>query len=192
METDFDRRRRASWRSVRRSAALVVAALVAIPCHAHTVINERELPPGSQNITLRVTHACPGSATTSVRMRIPEGVTRVFPFYMAGWAIKTTPRKLAVPFKTEHGTQVTETVDEVTWTGGPVPDGLFAEFRVKVELPDTPGKTLYFKVIQVCEKGELRWIETPAQGEKDFDYVPGNPVAKYREPAAFVRIVPTR
>lgn len=190
MEMEFVRRRAVC--AARCIKIIGLGALLASPAWGHTVINERELPPGSQNITLRVTHACPGSATTSVRMRVPDGVTRVFPFYMPGWTIKTTPRKLAVPLKSEHGPDITETVDEVSWTGGPVPDGLFAEFRVKVELPNTPGKTLYFKVVQGCQKGELRWIETPAAGEKDFDYVPGNPIAKYREPAAFVRIAAPR
>ena len=72
-----------------------------------------------------------------------------------------------------------------------MPDGLFVEFKLRAMLPDTPGKTLYFKTIQVCEQGDLRWIEVPKAGEPDFDFSdPKNPVMKVKEPSPFVKLVP--
>ena len=37
------------------------------------------------------------------------------------------------------------------------------------EEPDKPGTTVYFPAIQVCAKGETRWIEVPAQGQSAED-----------------------
>jgi len=55
-------------------------------------------------------------------------------------------------------------VREVTWSGGQLPDAYYDEFSIQVKLSDEVGK-LYFKVIQLCEKGRLNWIEIPAEGQ---------------------------
>jgi uncharacterized protein YcnI len=169
-------------------AGLLLCALAA-PARSHATLNERQVSPGRAFLTVRISHACDGSPTVSLRTKIPEGVTRVYPFYIPGWTITTKMRKLPAPIKGEGGVVLTETVDEITWTGGPIPDGLFAEFRFKAEIPDSPGTTLYFRTIQSCQKGEYRWVETPQPGEKDFDMANPETVLKYKEPAPFTKVV---
>ncbi|HEY6513789.1 MAG TPA: DUF1775 domain-containing protein, partial [Burkholderiaceae bacterium] len=39
----------------------------------------------------------------------------------------------------------------------------YDEFTLRGQLPDKPG-ALWFKVQQVCERGELNWAEVPASG----------------------------
>lgn len=175
-----------------RARILILAAGIALSIAAwgHAVIDEGTVTPGRQFITVRITHGCGISATHTVRIQMPAGITRVYPFYVPGWTVKTKLRKLDQPFKGEDGVMVTDTVDQVDWTGGPIPDGLFAEFKFKVDIPSEPGRTLYFKTVQLCEKGEVRWIETPKPGEKDFNYSePGNSILKHKEPAPFTKIV---
>jgi uncharacterized protein YcnI len=174
-----------------RIAAVLAGLSLAGLAHAHAVINETDLPAGTlQFITIRITHACSGSPTTAVRVLIPEDVMRVTAGYLPGWTVERKMRKLDKPYRNEVGGMVTDTVAEVIWKGGPVPDGLFAEFKMRVMLPATPGKTLYFKTIQNCQKGELRWIEVPKSGEPDFDFSDrNNPVAKVKEPSPFVKLV---
>jgi len=169
--------------------ALTVGIAFSISAWGHAVIDTATVTPGRQFVNVRITHGCGTAATQTVRIQMPAGVTRVYPFYIPGWTVKTKLRKLDQPFKGEDGVMVTETIDQIDWTGGPVPDGLFAEFRFKADVPAEPGRTLYFKTIQLCEKGEVRWIETPKPGEKDFSYEPGNPILKYKEPAPFTKIV---
>ena len=157
---------------------------------AHTIVVEKDVAPGSQLITLRISHGCSGAATTALSVKIPAGVTQVTPAYVPGWAVAVKERKLDPPIKGWDGAMLSETVDEVTWTGGPIPDHLFADFKLKVEFPNDSGKTFYFKTIQKCGSTEMRWIETPKQGEKDFDFSdPTNPVAKYKTPSPFIRVI---
>ena len=44
---------------------------------------------------------------------------------------------------------------------GSLPDDQFDEFRMVMKLPDRPGTTLYFPIVQECKDGVHRWIETP-------------------------------
>ena len=46
-------------------------------------------------------------------------------------------------------------------------------------MPNTPGKTLYFKTIQRCAKGVNRWIEIPVKGQEEPEFVaPGVALVK--------------
>ncbi len=173
-------------------AAVLASLLAAGSAQGHAVVNETNLPAGTlQFVTIRITHACGSSPTTGIRVLVPPDVSRVTVGYLPGWTVERKMRKLDKPYPNEVGGMVTETVAEVTWSGGPVPDGLFAEFKLRAMMPDAPGRTLYFKTIQLCEEGELRWIEVPKSGEPDFDFSdPKNPVMKVKEPAPFVKLVP--
>jgi hypothetical protein len=48
-----------------------------------------------------------------------------------------------------------------------------------VKLPDAPGTTLHFPVIQTCAEGELQWVEI---------LKPGDPAGHDRRPAPSVRL----
>lgn len=57
---------------------------------------------------------------------------------------------------------------EISWTANTEADQLqdawYDEFTLRGKLPDQPAE-LWFKVRQVCAKGESNWAEIPAAGE---------------------------
>ena len=115
------------------------------------------------------------------RSRIPEGVTNVKPQPKPGWTVSTVMEKLSTPLTLDHGRTVTETVREVDWSGGKLRDDFYDEFVFRAELPDKPGTTIYFPVVQECEKGINRWIEIPETGAAS---------GESREPAPQLKLVP--
>jgi uncharacterized protein YcnI len=164
-------------------SVLVAATLLAAAgsAHAHVTANPAEAPADAYFRTaLRIGHGCAGAATTAVRVKIPEGVLAVRPQAKPGWAIEIKLRKLDAPADLGHGRTVSETVDEIAWRGGPLPDAQFDEFGLVMRLPARAGSTLYFPVVQECEQGVHRWIEIPAAGQKWNDL---------REPAPYIRLL---
>jgi uncharacterized protein YcnI len=171
-------------RVVASAATLVSAALIGTAAHAHVTLEKPSAPGGaSYKAVLRVPHGCAGAATIGLRVRIPDGVLNVKPQPKPGWKITTVKEKLAKPAVLGHGREVTETVREVSWSGGKLPDDYYDEFAFRVELPDLPGKTLYFPVVQECEKGVERWIEIPEPGKSRRDY---------EKPAPELKLLPKR
>jgi uncharacterized protein YcnI len=161
------------------ASALLVAA--AGSAHAHVTASPNEAPADSYFRTaLRIGHGCNGTATTAVRVKIPDGVLGVKPQAKPGWTIEIRMRRLDKPVAIGHGRTVSEVVDEIAWRGGPLADAHFDEFGLSLRLPATAGRTLYFPVVQECEQGVHRWIEIPAAGQKWNDL---------REPAPFIRLV---
>jgi uncharacterized protein YcnI len=162
---------------------LIGASLLAfaLPAAAHVTLDTREAPAGTTlRAAFRVPHGCEGAAMTRMRVRIPDGVTAVKPMPKAGWELATVKGPLAVPVSDGHGGTVTEGVREVTWTGRLL-DEHYDEFVVRFALPDRPGQTLAFPVVQECEGGKVaRWIDVPAAGQKADDL---------REPAPLLRLV---
>ena len=148
----------------------MVALLAAAPAVAHVTLEGKQAPVGSYyKAVFAVPHGCAGSATTKIRVQIPEGVIGVKPTPKAGWQLSTTMAKLAQPYVSE-GQTITEGVKEVAWTGGKLLDAWYDEFMMQVTLPNTPGKDVFFPVVQECEKGVTRWIEIPEAGKNAGDY----------------------
>lgn len=58
-----------------------------------------------------------------------------------------------------HGKEITDTVSEVVFSGGNLPDEFMDEFAIDVKVPDTVGMKLSFPVIQECKKGSNRWVD---------------------------------
>lgn len=149
---------------------------------AHVTLEQSEAAADSYyKAVLRAPHGCKGSPTVSVRVRIPEGVTSVKPQPKLGWKLNIAHVKLATPLDDGHGGKITETVGEVSWSGSRLLDEHFDEFSMMVKLPNAPGATLYFAVVQECEQGAHRWIEIPEPGKSARDY---------REPAPALRLGP--
>ena len=167
------------------SALIASVLLVAAgSAQAHVTANPNEAPADSYFRTaLRVGHGCAGSPTTAVRVKIPDGVMAVKPQVKPGWTIEIKMRKLDKPVDAGHGRTVSEAVDEIAWRGGNLPDAYFDEFGLSMRLPAKAGQTLYFPLVQECEKGVHRWIEIPASGQKWDDL---------REPAPFIRLIDKR
>jgi periplasmic copper chaperone A len=164
------------------AAAVLSTTLVGFAAEAHITLEAQSAPAGSSyKAVFRVPHGCEGTATVKIRIRLPDGVTNVKPQPKPGWEVSTVMEKLAKPMTLDHGRVVTETVREVDWSGGKLSDSFYDEFVLRAELPDKPGTTIYFPVVQECEKGVNRWIEIPE---------PGKTSREYKEPAPSLKLVP--
>jgi periplasmic copper chaperone A len=162
-------------------AVVAVFAGSVICASAHVTAQPNEAAADSYFMaTFSVPHGCDGSATVAVRMKIPDGVTSVKPQMKASWEVSIKTRSLDRP-AAGHGATASETVDEVAWRGGPLPDNLFDTFGLIMKLPNAPGQTLYFPVVQECQQGVHRWIDIPT-GQKTWEELP--------EPAPFLRLKP--
>jgi hypothetical protein len=168
-----------SLRIVLTASLLVVLGRSA---HGHAVINETSAVAGTFTfVTIRVTHGCGTQPTRELRVLIPDGVTRVSPRFDPAWKVEKRMRKLDAPYETETGLEITETVDQVIWSGGALPDGFYGEFQIRALMPDESGRTLWFKTVQICDDGEIRWIETTSRPDQ-------NPY-ELKEPAPFLKLV---
>ncbi len=163
-------------------ALAVALAVIASPAAAHITTQPNEAPAGSYfQSAFNVPHGCGGSGTVALRVKIPDGVVAVKPQMKAGWEVAIKMRPLDKPAAAGHGPAATETVDEVSWRGGPLPDNLYDTFGLVMKLPDAPGQTLYFPIVQECQQGVHRWIEIPT-GEQSWEGL--------HEPAPFIRLKP--
>lgn len=154
-----------------KAVALTLACGMSLgsTCLAHIVTDPREAPAGGYFRTaFRVTHGCHGSPTVAVTVRIPDGVLSVKPQPKPGWTIELHKRPVEPAIAGPHGHHVHETVSEVTWRGN-LPDAYFDDFGLSMRLPDQPGTTIYFPVVQVCENGQLDWTVVPSPGQHHTD-----------------------
>jgi uncharacterized protein YcnI len=149
--------------------AAAAFALAAQTADAHVTLETTQAPTDSYyKATLRVPHGCNGTPTVALRVRIPEGVTSVKPQPKQAWKLETVRAK-------------DKEISEVAWSGGALADEHFDEFMMMVKLPDRPGATLYFPVVQECKQGVHRWIEIPPAGKSSHDL---------KEPAPALRLIP--
>jgi len=157
------------------------ALACASPVLAHVTLENRQAQIGaSYKAVLRVPHGCDGSATIAVRVRIPEGYIDVKPMPKPGWNLNVVRGKYGKPVS-QRDAKISEGVTEVGWAGGNLPDAYYDEFVLTGYVGDDlpPGQSLYFPVVQECEKGVHRWIEIPAAGQRESP-----------EPAPALRLLP--
>lgn len=155
-----------SWRSGVGAIGACVGLLVAsVPTVAHVTLERQEAAVGSSyKGVLRVPHGCSGSPTTAIRVRLPAGLIAVKPMPKPDWELSTVTGRYPKPY-TLRGAPVSEGVTEISWSG---------------------GQTIYFPVVQECEKGVHRWIEIPT-GKPSSGHGEGS-----SEPAAALRLLPKR
>jgi uncharacterized protein YcnI len=169
-----------------RTILLAAAAFVAVTCaRAHITLENQEAPVGgSYKAVMRVPHGCDGSATTAIRVRIPDGFITVKPMPKPGWKLDTVNGKYTRAYSL-HGAKVSEGVTEVRWSAGNLPDAFYDEFVFTGAIADEleSGKTLYFPVVQECEKGVHRWIEIRTNGDSHEET---------SEPAPALKLLPKR
>jgi uncharacterized protein YcnI len=146
-----------------------VAALVVVGgAVAHVGTTPGEAPAGQTSVIgFTVGHGCEGSPTRSVSIRLPAGITSAKPKPKPGWKLTIKRGKLPQPIKDFEGNTVTTGVLQVTWSGGNLPDAYFDAFELRLGMPNTPGKTLYFPTVQQCRKGVHRWIQIPKKGQPE-------------------------
>ena len=119
----------------------------------------------SYKAVLRVPHGCEGKPTTAIRIQIPEGLIAVKPMPKLGWRLDAIRGKYQRPYDYD-GSQLTEGVKEVDWTGGQLADEFYDEFVFVGRLTNlAPGTVLSFPTVQECQGAVQRWIEIPAPGQ---------------------------
>jgi periplasmic copper chaperone A len=164
--------------------AIIATAVVAMSsASAHITLLNREAAVGSSyKAVFVVSHGCAGSATTEIRVQIPEGVIGVKPMPKPGWNVETIKGKYASEYEF-HGAKLSEGVKEVVWSGGKLPDDFYDEFVISTHLTGSlkADTTLYFPVVQQCEQGVSRWIDIPADHAHAQDS---------KSPAPGVRLIP--
>ncbi len=102
----------------------IAAVLAASTASAHVTLQGREATIGSSyRAVFVVPHGCAGSATTKLRIQIPEGVIEAKPMPKAGWNVEVIKGKYASEIDF-HGGKLTEGVKEVVWSGGKLPDDI--------------------------------------------------------------------
>lgn len=134
--------------------ALALSLLAAaLPAPAHVTLPPGGAPAGAETTAVfRVGHACKDAqATTALRVRVPAGFTPLEAQPRAGWTVTLSAR-------------------EVAWVAdspqAALPMHERAEFAVRGRLADQPG-TLWFPVLQVCDRGSADWAQVPAHdGDK--------------------------
>ena len=145
-------------------AALVLPATSAL---AHVTVNPREMPGGGYaKLAFRVPNERDNAGTTKLEINFPaeHPFASVSVRPQPGWTYSVEKRKLDTPID-NHGTQLSEVVSKVTWTGGMIKAGEFNEFEVSVGRLPADVDSITFKALQTYENGEVvRWIEEAAPG----------------------------
>jgi uncharacterized protein YcnI len=145
------------------------ASLVLAPAgFAHVTVNPNQANAGSfSRFAVRVPTERDAD-TTQVSMQLPEGLFFVSFQPKEGWTREVKMETLDPPVEL-FGTEYTERVSEVTWSGGKIGPGEFDEFGMSARMPEAePGTELVFPAVQTYSSGEVvRWIgaadaETPA------------------------------
>jgi len=147
--------------------ATLTTLLIAGASSSHVVLEDAAAASGaSYRATFKVGHGCDGSATTGIKVQIPEGFQGSKPMPKVGWTLNTTSARLAKPYDS-HGKTITDDVVEVSWTANgkdnALPDAWYDEFVLRGTTPHQAG-ALWFKVLQICEKGQNDWSQIPATG----------------------------
>jgi uncharacterized protein YcnI len=147
-------------------AALAAALAVVPPAAAHVTVSPGEATAdGYALLEFTVPHGCEESPTTSISVKVPDGINAATPEAVPGWTVAKRMQKLDPPVDDGHGGTSAERVDTVTWTGGPLAADQLNQFALSVRMPDASGETLAWPVVQTCEEGETGWIEVAADGE---------------------------
>ena len=101
-------------------AAGVVCCFAA--ASAHVTLEKSQTPIGAPyKAVLRVPHGCEGSATTALRIRVPDGMIAVKPMPKPGWKVETVIGKYQKSYDYFHGAKLSEGVVEISFTGATFP-----------------------------------------------------------------------
>jgi uncharacterized protein YcnI len=148
---------------------LVAAVLVltAAPAFAHIGVEPTKVASGSDvELTFHVPNETESAATNKIEMQMPTDTPfgEVSVSAPAGWTVATTTVKLDNPITTDDGT-VTEAIDTVTWSGGSIPPGNYADFSIFVGPVPQDVTSLSFPTVQSYDDGtSVSWVETPTEG----------------------------
>jgi uncharacterized protein YcnI len=127
--------------------ALGAVVLAAAPASAHIEPDPSRVEPGAAaTVAFNVEHGCDTSPTTSLTFKIPKGVKDVAPEAKDEWSSKLKGKTVVF----EDGLLAANTEDQ---------------FAISFKAPNK--KTiLVWKVVQRCQEGTIRWIDTSAGAEE--------------------------
>jgi uncharacterized protein YcnI len=147
--------------SIIAMGALSALALTPAAAGAHVTVHPNSIPAGAfATVEIRVPSEEPTAATTSLRVKLPEGVAYAAGSPVPGWTFKAKTKKLAQPLTTDDGT-VSSEVTEIAYSGGRILAGQLQSFPLTVSIPAAAkaGDTLTFPTVQTYANGEVvRWI----------------------------------
>jgi periplasmic copper chaperone A len=145
-------------------AAVLTFWSVVAPALAHVTVQPEEAVVGTfSRFVVRVPTERDDASTTAVQVQLPPLAFVSFED-APGWERTVEMTTLDEPLEV-FGEQLTEVVGTVTWQGGAIGPGEFAEFGFSARLPDEPG-TLEFPAVQTYDSGEVvRWIGPPDSEE---------------------------
>jgi uncharacterized protein YcnI len=149
--------------------ALGVLVALAAPAGAHVTVQPPQATQGGfATEVFQVPNERDDSPTTMLEVTMPEeypiASVRVEP--VPGWTANVEKRTLDTPIEA-FGSEISEVVSKITWSGGEIAPGTFQRFPVSMgPLPEVDS--IEFKAVQTYASGEVvRWIEpTPASGEE--------------------------
>jgi periplasmic copper chaperone A len=146
------------------SAAVLTFWFVVAPAVAHVTVQPEEAVVGTfSRFVVRVPNERDDASTTAVQVQLPPLAFVSFED-APGWERTVEMTTLDEPLEV-LGEQVTEVVGTVTWQGGAIGPGEFAEFGFSARMPDEPG-ALEFPAVQTYDSGEVvRWIGPPDSEE---------------------------
>ena len=140
--------------------ALGAVALLAAPAAAHVTVQPNEAVAGSfSRFVVRVPNERDDASTTKVEVHFPPMAFVSFED-APGWERKEKTGKFDEPLVV-FDSEVTEGIQTVTWSGGEVEPGEFAEFGFSARMPDG-AESLTFEAIQTYSSGEVvEWTGAP-------------------------------
>lgn len=148
---------------------------------AHVSINPTEMTPGSQLFTFRVPNE-QGEATVAVKVEVPDGVDVTGVKSLTGWThqekheeVMQKPQgfQLVPQVFADHPAEETGRITEITWTGGKIMPGEYAEFSLSAKYTGEP-KELNWKTYQTYADGDT----VPWDGSNDKSPAPKVTVVK--------------
>lgn len=154
--------------TIRHAIAAAALLLAAAAAGAHVTLEEPKAFAGTgYKAVLRVGHGCEGTATHTVVVQLPTDFRGAKPMPKPGWTVVIERAPLAKPYES-HGRTIKDDVVRITWKAtspeAALPDAFYDEFVLRGSAPEQAGPA-WFKVRQLCEKGEWNWAEVPAHGK---------------------------
>lgn len=135
---------------------ITLAGVNMVPASAHVTVNahaETYYAGSGAALYIRVPHSKAGLNTVQVDVAMPANIGIVKPENIPGWTESVV-----------NDTEGKNTIS-VTWKGGSLPDSSYADFGMKLTLPNTPGVTLYFPTVQTLNDGSTdAWVTIPVAG----------------------------
>ena len=127
------------------AAVVTVVLMSGAVASAHVETDPLAMQAGTTGtVAFNVEHGCDGSPMIDLKIQVPQGVTNVAAVDKDGWT-------------------ATVTGDTIEFKGGPLDAATADHFDVTLTVPAQAGD-LHFPAIETCQKGEIAWIEIPAEG----------------------------